>query len=217
MTDQKQTDGSGLKTLEDLQRTVLIRIVDDDAEVRDALSFMLSCRGWQTAAWGSAEEFLKAWRSTPPGCLLLDIRMPGMSGLELQERMKAQNLSLPIIFVTGHGDVPTAVRTLKLGAFDFLGKPVDAEALADAIEAASRVSVEASQGALPKQAVEQILAEMSPREHEITELLKEGLANHDIAERLDLSDRTVQGHRNNIYKKLRVHNLKQFLTVLEGG
>lgn len=85
MTDQKQTDGSGLKTLEDLQRTVLIRIVDDDAEVRDALSFMLSCRGWQTAAWGSAEEFLKAWRSTPPGCLLLDIRMPGMSGLELQE------------------------------------------------------------------------------------------------------------------------------------
>lgn len=196
MTDQKQTDGSGLKTLEDLQRTVLIRIVDDDAEVRDALSFMLSCRGWQTAAWGSAEEFLKAWRSTPPGCLLLDIRMPGMSG---------------------HGDVPTAVRTLKLGAFDFLEKPVDAEALADAIEAASRVSVEASQGALPKQAVEQILAEMSPREHEITELLKEGLANHDIAERLDLSDRTVQGHRNNIYKKLRVHNLKQFLTVLEGG
>lgn len=175
MTDQKQTDGSGLKTLEDLQRTVLIRIVDDDAEVRDALSFMLSCRGWQTAAWGSAEEFLKAWRSTPPGCLLLDIRMPGMSGLELQERMKAQ------------------------------------------IEAASRVSVEASQGALPKQAVEQILAEMSPREHEITELLKQGLANHDIAERLDLSDRTVQGHRNNIYKKLRVHNLKQFLTVLEGG
>lgn len=140
-----------------------------------------------------------------------------MSGLELQERMKAQNLSLPIIFVTGHGDVPTAVRTLKLGAFDFLEKPVDAEALADAIEAASRVSVEASQGALPKQAVEQILAEMSPREHEITELLKEGLANHDIAERLDLSDRTVQGHRNNIYKKLRVHNLKQFLTVLEGG
>lgn len=111
----------------------------------------------------------------------------------------------------------TAVRTLKLGAFDFLEKPVDAEALADAIEAASRVSVEASQGALPKQAVEQILAEMSPREHEITELLKEGLANHDIAERLDLSDRTVQGHRNNIYKKLRVHNLKQFLTVLEGG
>lgn len=217
MTDQKQTDGSGLKTLEDLQRTVLIRIVDDDAEVRDALSFMLSCRGWQTVAWGSAEEFLKAWRSTPPGCLLLDIRMLGMSGLELQERMKAQNLSLPIIFVTGHGDVPTAVRTLKLGAFDFLEKPVDAEALADAIEAASRVSVEASQGALPKQAVEQILAEMSPREHEITELLKEGLANHDIAERLDLSDRTVQGHRNNIYKKLRVHNLKQFLTVLEGS
>ena len=177
--------------------------------------FQLGMEVCCTASNGS--EALAFIESHPIDILITDIRMPGMSGLELQERMKAQNLSLPIIFVTGHGDVPTAVRTLKLGAFDFLEKPVDAEALADAIEAASRVSVEASQGALPKQAVEQILAEMSPREHEITELLKQGLANHDIAERLDLSDRTVQGHRNNIYKKLRVHNLKQFLTVLEGG
>ena len=195
----------------------LVRLVDDDNDFRESQKAFLTALGWQVEDWESPAAFLQDDDLQRPGCAVLDIRMPGMSGLELQERMKAQNLSLPIIFVTGHGDVPTAVRTLKLGAFDFLEKPVDAEALADAIEAASRVSVEASQGALPKQAVEQILAEMSPREHEITELLKQGLANHDIAERLDLSDRTVQGHRNNIYKKLRVHNLKQFLTVLEGG
>ena len=197
--------------------TPLVRLVDDDNDFRESQKAFLTALGWQVEDWESPAAFLQDDDLQRPGCAVLDIRMPGMSGLELQERMKAQNLSLPIIFVTGHGDVPTAVRTLKLGAFDFLEKPVDAEALADAIEAASRVSVEASQGALPKQAVEQILAEMSPREHEITELLKQGLANHDIAERLDLSDRTVQGHRNNIYKKLRVHNLKQFLTVLEGG
>ena len=195
----------------------LVRLVDDDNDFRESQKAFLTALGWQVEDWESPAAFLQDDDLQRPGCAVLDIRMPGMSGLELQERMKAQNLSLPIIFVTGHGDVPTAVRTLKLGAFDFLEKPVDAEALADAIEAASRVSVEASRGALPKQAVEQILAEMSPREHEITELLKQGLANHDIAERLDLSDRTVQGHRNNIYKKLRVHNLKQFLTVLEGG
>ena len=197
--------------------TPLVRLVDDDNDFRESQKAFLTALGWQVEDWESPAAFLQDDDLQRPGCAVLDIRMPGMSGLELQERMKAQNLSLPIIFVTGHGDVPTAVRTLKLGAFDFLEKPVDAEALADAIEAASRVSVEASQGALPKPAVEQILAEMSPRVHEITELLKQGLANHDIAERLDLSDRTVQGHRNNIYKKLRVHNLKQFLTVLEGG
>ena len=184
------------------RETVLIRIVDDDEEVRNALSFMLACKGWRTECHASAGEFLKNYRSTPPGCLLLDIRMPGMSGLELQARMKEMNLTLPIIFITGHADVPTAVRTLKMGAFDFLEKPVDAEALEAAIEAA--------------RAIEAIIREMSPREREITKLLAEGLANHDIAEHLSLSDRTIQGHRNNIYHKLRVHNLRQFSDVISG-
>ncbi len=198
------------------RETVLIRIVDDDEEVRNALSFMLACKGWSTECHASAAEFLKNYRSTPPGCLLLDIRMPGMSGLELQARMKEMNLTLPIIFITGHADVPTAVRTLKMGAFDFLEKPVDAEALEAAIEAASAISLAQASGGLSREAIEAIIREMSPREREITKLLAEGLANHDIAEHLSLSDRTIQGHRNNIYHKLRVHNLRQFSDVISG-
>ena len=200
-----------------LSNNCSILLIDDDADVLDAYTQLLEQAGYHVSAcnnpFDAREQVPKDW----PGIVLSDVCMPGCSGIDLMTVFHQDDDLLPILLITGHGDVPTAVRTLKLGAFDFLEKPVDAEALADAIEAASRVSVEASQGALPKQAVEQILAEMSPREHEITELLKQGLANHDIAERLDLSDRTVQGHRNNIYKKLRVHNLKQFLTVLEGG
>lgn len=198
------------------KENVLIRIVDDDEEVRNALSFMLACKGWQTECHTSAADFLRNYRSTPPGCLLLDIRMPGMSGLELQARMKEMNLALPIIFVTGHADVPTAVRSLKMGAFDFLEKPVDAEALEAAIEAASEISIAQANGGLTPEAVESIIREMSPREREITKLLAQGLANRDIAEHLSLSDRTVQGHRNNIYHKLRVHNLRQFSEVING-
>ena len=198
------------------RENVIIRIVDDDEEVRNALSFMLACKGWQTECHASAADFLRNYRSTPPGCLLLDIRMPGMSGLELQTRMKEMNLALPIIFVTGHADVPTAVRSLKMGAFDFLEKPVDAEALEAAIEAASEISIAQASGGLTPEALESIIREMSPREREITKLLAQGLANRDIAEHLSLSDRTVQGHRNNIYHKLRVHNLRQFSEVITG-
>ncbi|MDO5532441.1 response regulator transcription factor [Sutterella sp.] len=201
---QKLTDGT------------LIRIVDDDEEVRDALSFMLGCKGWKTVAYATAEDFLKGYSSVPPGCVLLDIRMPGMSGLELQARMKEMKLTLPIIFVTGHADVPTAVRTLKMGAFDFLEKPVDAAALTTAIEAAVSISVAEASGSLSGDAIIAVIDEMSPREREITCLLAKGLSNRDIAEHLSLAERTVQGHRNNIYHKLRVHNLKQFTELLDG-
>ena len=165
----------------------LIRIVDDDAEVREALSFMLSCKGWRTAAWGSADAFLRDYASSPAGCLLLDIRMPGMSGLELQTRMKELSFTLPIIFVTGHGDVRTAVRTLKSGAFDFLEKPVDPQALDGAIRAACEISLAQAGGRLEPDAIRAIVAEMSPREREISALLAHGFENGDIAERLCLA------------------------------
>lgn len=198
------------ETLENLKRTSLIRIVDDDEEVRNALAFMLACKGWRTEAYAGAQEFMKSYSSTPPGCLLLDIRMPGMSGLELQSRMKELNLTLPIIFITGHADVPTAVRTLKMGAYDFLEKPVDAEALTTAIEAAARISAAQAEGGLTADEAAEVIRQMSPREREVTRLLAQGLANRDIAEHLSLSERTVQGHRNNLYHKLHVHNLRQF-------
>lgn len=201
-------------TQEELKQTTLIRIVDDDEEVRTALSFMLACRGWKTESWSDATSFLRAYMSTPPGCLLLDIRMPGMSGLELQNHMKLNNIQLPIIFITGHGDIRTAVRTLKAGAFDFLEKPVDGDVLESAILSACSISVAQTSGHLESIEIHAILEAMSPREREITTLLSQGLANRDIALRLNLSERTVQGHRNNIYHKLRVHSLRQFQGVL---
>lgn len=203
-------------TTDDIRKNALIRIVDDDAEVREAIEFMLICKGWRTAAYESAAAFLKDYSSVPPGCVLLDIRMPGMSGIELQAEMKAQKLTLPIIFVTGHGDVPTAVRALKLGAFNFLQKPIEAAPLMEAIESAVRLSLAQAQGRLSPEDARRAVDEMSPRERDITALLRAGLSNREIAEHFGLSEQTIQGHRNNIFRKLRVHNYRELLETIGG-
>ena len=194
----------------------LVRLVDDDAEQLKSLAFLLRMAGFEVMAYQSAQALLEMDDPRRPGCLVLDIRMPGMSGLELQTRMKELSFTLPIIFVTGHGDVRTAVRTLKSGAFDFLEKPVDPQALDGAIRAACEISLAQAGGRLEPDAIRAIVAEMSPREREISALLAHGFENGDIAERLSLAPRTVQGHRNNIYHKLRVHNLRQFMALMQG-
>ncbi len=198
-----------------LQEQTLIRIVDDEALVRNALAFMLGCSGWKTVSYDSAEAYLADLRSDVPGCLLLDIRMPGMSGVELQRTMKTKDIRLPIIFITGHADVETAVLTLRAGAFDFLQKPVDSERLNSSLESACAISVEQTKGAPSASEVQAVWTDMSPREKEILKLLADGLTNQDIAERLHLSARTIQGHRNNLYHKLKVHNLRQLTERLK--
>lgn len=213
VTEEERVEG----LLSDEEKAkVLIRIVDDDAEVREALTFLLACRGWRTAVYESAEAFLREYCSVPPGCILLDIRMPGMTGVELQQRLRVMKGTLPIIFVTGHGDVATAVKTVKAGAFDFLEKPVDGAVLERTIERAVRVSLAESEGLLTPDEAKAVYAEMSPREREILALLTENLSNREMAARLGLSERTVEGHRNNVYRKLRVHNAAQLANVLRG-
>lgn len=213
VTEEERVEG----LLRDEEKAkVLIRIVDDDAEVREALTFLLACRGWRTAVYESAEAFLREYCSVPPGCILLDIRMPGMTGVELQQRLRVMKGTLPIIFVTGHGDVATAVKTVKAGAFDFLEKPVDGAVLERTIERAVRVSLAESEGLLTPDEAKAVYAEMSPREREILALLTENLSNREMAARLGLSERTVEGHRNNVYRKLRVHNAAQLANVLRG-
>ena len=177
----------------DIRQGTIIRIVDDDDDIRDALGFMLECKGWQVRAYASARDFLTQDSPSIPGCLLLDIRMPDMSGVQLQTLMKEQRIQLPIIFITGHADVETAVATLKAGG------------------------LEHSCGQLSPENVTEVLLEMSPREKEITQLLLLGVSNKEIAERLSLSQRTVHGHRNNVYRKLRVHNLHDFLQCVRGA
>jgi len=202
---------------EDIRKKVLVRIVDDDPDVRDSTSFLLQCRGWKAAVYDSAEEFLRADVSGLPGCLLLDIRMPGMSGVELQRHMKEHRIRLPIVFMTGHADVDTAVETLKLGALDFLQKPVDADVMEKAVENASGISLAQVLGRLLPAEVNRIFEEMSEREKSVTQLLLAGVVNKEIAERFAVSERTVQGHRNNIYHKLRVHNLQELQAQVQGA
>ena len=168
---------------EDLKQKVLIRIVDDDAMVRESFSFMLTCHGWRSASYESARAFLSADAPTVPGCLLLDIRMPDMSGVELQCHMKQNHNRLPIIFITGHADVDTAVHTLKMGALGFLKKPVDMATLEPAVVSASRIHLVQLSGRLTPGAVNQVFEEMNPREKTITQLLLAGVVNKSIAER----------------------------------
>lgn len=194
---------------------VIVRIVDDDPDVREAEMFMLSCKGWRVRAYGSAREYLIDDAPGVPGCLVLDIRMPEMSGLELQAEMHARSYALPIIFLTGHGDVDAAVKTLKRGAVDFLQKPVENDRLLAAIESACDRSLTIARGELSGQQAQAVLDEMSARESEITSLIAEGVSNRSIASRLGIVERTVQGHRNNIYHKLRVHSEKELLACLQ--
>ncbi|MDL2060277.1 response regulator [Mesosutterella sp. AGMB02718] len=198
---------------EDRQR-VLVRIVDDDPDVREAESFMLDCKGWKTRCYDSARAFLVGDASSVPGCLVLDIRMPGMSGIELQAEMRRRGYTLPIIFLTGHADVDSAVKTLRRGAADFLQKPVENERLLESIERCCDLSLAASRGELTGEEAARALSEMSAREAQVSGLIAQGVSNREIASRLGLSERTVQGHRNNIYRRLRVHNEDGFLECL---
>lgn len=202
---------------EQLKNNVCIRIVDDELQVRESLGFMLECNHWKVSLYGSAQEFLDHDDPSVPGCLLLDIRMPEMSGVELQRYMKENRNRLPIIFITGHADVDTAIQTLKMGALDFLKKPVDYEILEPAIVNAARIHEAQLTGRLTPEAVNQVFEEMSPREKEITKLILAGVVNKSMAERYGLSERTVQGHRNNIYRKLRVHNLQELIRQVKGA
>ncbi len=193
-----------------LKQKSLIRIVDDDADVREALSFLLECEGWQVAAYDSAMKFLINDSPSIPGCLLLDIRMPELTGIELQQMMAERGIGVPIVFITGHADVDTAVDALRKGAVDFLQKPVNEDRLRNSILEACMLNINRDGRLWDRGRVLQAIQDMSPRERQVTDLLRAGLSNAEIAERLGLSPRSVQGHRNKVYQKLRVHNAADF-------
>lgn len=192
----------------------LIRVVDDDQDFLDGLRFLLDAQGWRTAGYRSAQAFLTADAPSVPGCLVLDIRMPGMSGIELQEEIKRRGIDLPIIILTGHADIDSAVRTLKMGAVDFLQKPVSPQAFLESFEEAVKLSLEQRLGGLDYKSLCEVLEDFSAREKQLAALLVQGLVYSAIAEQLSLSLKTVQNYRNTIYRKLRVHNTEGLLRVL---
>lgn len=193
-------------------------VVDDDAAVRDALKLLLRSVGHAVETYGSAQEFLDAYGEDRPGCLVLDIRMPGMSGLELQQKLNEKHSILPIIFITGHGDVPMAVEAMQAGAVDFIQKPFRDQDLIDRINQALEKD-SANRAALgERNDIRRRLETLTPREREVLDLVVHGKANKVIAGDLKLSQRTVEIHRARVMEKMQASSLAHLVRmVLEVG
>ena len=188
-------------------------IVDDDASVRDALALVFSVRGYRTAVFSSAEDFLNAWQASWTGCLLLDIRMPGMDGLSLQERLINMNCTLPVVVITGHGDVGSARRAFKANAVDFLEKPIDHGKMIEAIEQAFGAEMLKHDRKSNLERVNQVLDQLTPREHEIMNLVVAGFHNREIAGKLGISVRTVEVHKAHIMSKCGVDSVADLVRL----
>ncbi|MFW2404515.1 MAG: response regulator transcription factor [Gammaproteobacteria bacterium] len=195
----------------DRQESVLI--VDDDAAVRDSLSLLLKSVGIQSRAFSSGDEFLDAYQADWAGCILLDIRMPGMSGMEVQRRLVERDCTLPIIFITGHGDIPMAVEAMHLGAHDFVQKPFHDQELLDRIQAALSANREQQDDIDLKRDVKDRYGTLTPRESEVMSAVVKGHANKVIAMDLDLSQRTVEIHRARVMEKMQVRSLAELVKL----
>jgi two-component system, LuxR family, response regulator FixJ len=192
-------------------------LVDDDASVRDALSLLLSLKGMRTQLFAAAETFLETYRPEWRGCVLTDLRMPAMSGLDLQQAMRDRGISLPVVVLTAHGDVSTARMALKSGAFDFLEKPIDDEILLDVLRNAIREDGLQRDVQRTEDAARSLLERLTPRERDVLNLLVEGLSQRDIAARLDISPRTVEVYKARMMEKLRCRSLAEVVRTAIAG
>jgi two-component system response regulator FixJ len=186
-------------------------LIDDDASVRDSLSLVLSLKGMRTQIFSAAEDFLETYRSEWRGCVLTDLQMPGMSGLELQQTLHERGISLPVVVLTAHGDVPTTRLAMKSGAFDFLEKPIDDEVLLDVLKNAIREDVHRHETESAEHAARSRLARLTPRERDVHALLVEGLSQREIAGRLNISPRTVEVYKARMMEKLQCRSLAELI------
>lgn len=193
-------------------------IVDDDPAVRDSLTLMIEQEGIAVKAFDGGEAFLAAYQPGCCGCAVIDVRMPGMDGMSLQEEMVRREIILPIIFLTGHGDIPMSVKAIKAGAVDFLTKPVSREKLLASVRSALRESESMLAQAAHSQDARSRLAELTEREREVMVLAVAGCPNKDIARRLGISHRTVEIHKSKIMHKTGAGNLLELARIAhEGG
>ncbi|MGI4843325.1 MAG: response regulator transcription factor [Janthinobacterium lividum] len=193
-----------------MNRNQTVYIVDDDAAVRDALGLLLSLHGYRTAFFSDADSFLRAWTSEASGCLLLDIRMPGMDGLSLQKKLRELGSRLPVLIITGHGDVHSAREAFRSEAVDFLEKPLQEGPLVAAIEEAlARAARPGGPQASPDYLKRH--ASLTPREREVMELVVAGRHNREIAEELGISVRTVEVHKSRVMEKLQVESIAELV------
>ena len=193
----------------------IIYLVDDDEAVRDALGMLLKSIGLEHEAFGSALDFLQSYDGRRHSCLVADIRMPGLSGLELQQRLNEQRSEIPIIFITGHGDVPMAVTAMKSGAVDFLQKPFRDQDLIDRIHKALDRDGERRKGRAERDEIRARLTLLTPRETEVMQRVVRGQANKVIAMDLGVSQRTVELHRARVMKKLKLRSVAELVHAID--
>ena len=192
-----------------------IYVVDDDPSVRDSTEVLLKSVGFSVKTFGSAQAFLKANLQEDLGCLVLDVRMPGMSGLDLQEKLVSAKTPLPVIFITGHGTVPMSVRAMKAGAVDFLQKPFEEQDLLDAINRAVARQRERKLKEDESEKLQLRLKALTSREYEVFSLLVTGMANKEIAYELGTSERTIKAHRARIMEKMNAGSLVDLVRFAE--
>lgn len=191
----------------------LVHLVDDDESVRRSVGFMLKTSGYLVKSYASGTELLKEARKLEPGCILLDIRMPGLDGLEVQQQLNGMGVSLPVIIMTGHGDIPLSVRAMKAGAIDFIEKPFEKKVLLAAVEEAFSLMMRSDVGRERAKNATVRLQILTARERDVLDGLAKGLPNKTIAFDLGISPRTVEIHRANLMSKLEVRSLSEALRL----
>ena len=193
--------------------TPIVFVVDDDISVRESLQLLIQCAGWHPETFASAQEFLDRPRSLVPTCLVLDVSLPGLNGLDLQKRVAIERPDMPIIFITGYGDVPTTVQAMKAGAVEFLTKPFSDDALLNAI----RQAVERSRVALGYEteirALRDCYASLTPRERQVMALVAAGLLNKQVGGELNISEITVKAHRGQVMRKMKADSLADLVNM----
>ncbi len=193
--------------------TAIVFVVDDDVSVRESLELLIRCEGWQPETFASAQEFLTCPRALVPNCLVLDVSLPGLNGLELQKRIAVERADMPIIFITGHGDVPMTVQAMKAGAVEFLTKPFSDDVLLKAI----RGALERSCAALGQEAEMRVLrdryASLSQRERQVMGLVVSGLLNKQVGGELGISEITVKAHRGKVMQKMKAGSLPDLVKM----
>lgn len=195
-----------------LDRSIVF-VVDDDVSVRESLELLIGSAGWQPLLFASAKDFLSHARPAGPSCLVLDVNMPGLNGLDLQSLLTTDGRRIPIIFVTGFGDVPTTVRAMKAGAFEFLTKPIDTAALLQAIRSAMERSAALTREDSELAALRSCYKMLSPREREVMFFVVQGLMNKQVAFELGISEITVKAHRGQLMRKMNAHSLPELVNM----
>jgi FixJ family two-component response regulator len=196
-----------------VQASPIVFVVDDDVSVRESLESLFQGEGWHTEVFASAQEFLAYPKVAGPCCVVLDVSLPDLNGLDLQQRMSTDRLDMPVIFITGHGDVPMTVRAMKAGAVEFLTKPFNDEVLVSAVRGAIERSTAAQRQESELRMLRDTYASLTPRERDVMGLVVRGLLNKQIAFELSISEITVKAHRGQVMRKMRTRSVADLVNI----